>query len=130
MKIGKLFIGESLANVRQDFGKPAITTIVHGNGAPQLEYTGRGFTVGGDPVFIIDVSSRDLGGTIRGIQIGSKEQDVRQAYPNARWVQNNTQLFAESGDKKYSITFFISQDSVKRMILTDEVPTYKSNADP
>lgn len=122
MKVDKLSIGQILASVQQDYGKPTKTSIIHGNGAPQWEYTDRGFTVGGDPVFSIVVSSKYLGCTSRGIQIGSKEQDVRQAYPNIRWVQDNTQLFDESKDKKYSIDFFISKGIVSKIIVTDENP--------
>ena len=129
MKIGKLFIGESLAKVQQYFGKPTVITIVHGNGAPQWEYIDQKFTVGGDHVFSINASGVNLGSTPRGIHIGSKEQDVRKAYPNAEWGRYNfpnmLEGFDKSKDGKYDIAFFISKnsDTLSRIILTNEIPS-------
>ncbi len=127
MRIGKLFLGENLTKVQQDFGKPKVITIVHGIGDPQWEYPDQGLIVGGDLVFIINVSSVNLGSTPRGIHIGSKEQDVREAYPNAEWDRNTDsdllEGFDKSSDGKYEITFFISKKSgaLSRIVLTNEI---------
>jgi len=126
LKIGKLFIGESLADVQKDFGKPTVKTIVHGIGAPQWEYPNLRFSVGGDPLFTIDVSSKDLGSTPNGIHIGSTEQEVQKAYPDAKEVQNNTQLFVQSKDSRgfttLDIDFFISEGNVSRIIMDNDNP--------
>lgn len=126
LKIGKLLIGESLADIRQEFGEPKIKTIVQGNGAPQWEYTDQKFTVGGDPVFMINVSSESIGSTPKGILVGSTEHEVRQAYPNAEWTQNGTQSFVQSYDSRgftlLDIGFSISNGKVSRIIIENQNP--------
>lgn len=126
LSIGKLYIGEKLADVQQEFGEPDVKTIVHGNGAPQWEYAGLGLRVGGDPVFIIDVSKSGLGNTPKGLSIGSTEQEVRQAYPNAEWTQNHTQLSIRSNDPsgfaQFSMVFYLSNGKVSRMIMENQNP--------
>ncbi|WP_176786173.1 hypothetical protein [Desulfosporosinus hippei] len=122
LSVGKLFIGQTSESVRKEFGEPTIMSILHGNGAPQWEYSSQGLTVGGDPVFLIIVTNKSTGTTPRGIQIGSSEEDVQQAYPNAKRVQYNTQLFVESEDKQYTMAFFFSEGTVTDIILTNEMP--------
>ena len=122
MKVGKLYIGQTLASVQQNFGEPIHKTIVHGIGDPQWEYPNQGFTVGGDPIWKIDVSRKYSGNTTRGIHIGNTEKDVRQAYPNIRWVQQDSQLFEESKDKHYYIDFSIVQGKVSEISLAKENP--------
>lgn len=85
LKIGKLFIGESLDNIQKDFGEPKAKTIVHGIGDPQWEYPDLGLTIGGGPAWTIR-SYKDIGSTPRGIHIGSTEREVRKAYPTAKEV--------------------------------------------
>lgn len=122
MKIGHLNIGQSLSNVQAAYGKPSTKTIVHGNSAPQWEYSKKGFVVGGNPVFTIMVSNQFPGSTPRGIHIGSTVQEVQKAYPKYKTVQGNTQGYVESMDKKYSIDFGVKDGKVTRIILTNENP--------
>ncbi|MFB5191702.1 hypothetical protein [Alicyclobacillus fastidiosus] len=122
MKIGHLYIGQELSNVQAVYGKPSAKTIVHGNGAPQWEYSKQGFTVGGSPVWTITVTNGFSGSTPRGIHIGSTEIEVKKAYPMYKMVQDNTQVFVESSDKEYSIDFVLKNGKVTQVTLANEKP--------
>ncbi|PWI55177.1 hypothetical protein [Sulfoacidibacillus thermotolerans] len=122
MKIGKLYIGQQLSDVQAMYGKPSTKTIVHGNGAPQWEYSKKGFVVGGNPVFTIMVSGQFLGSTPRGIHIGSTEEAVKKSYPTYKMVQGGSQLFVESSNKEFSMDFGLKDGKVTRIILTNENP--------
>ncbi|MFD1677417.1 hypothetical protein [Alicyclobacillus fodiniaquatilis] len=122
MKIGHLYIGQKLSDVQSVYGTPSTKTIVHGNGAPQWEYSKQGITVGGSSVFIIVVSDGFSGSTPRGIHIGSTEEAVKMAYPTYKTVLGGSQLFVESPDKKYDIDFFMKQGKVTQITLANEKP--------
>lgn len=107
MKIGKLFIGESMDNTQKDFGEPKVKTIVHGNGSPQWEYPDLGLTIWGFPVWNIR-SYKNIGNTPRGIHIGSTEQEVRKAYPTAKEVgpdnaTSNSNNFNDSTQSDFTL---------------------------
>ena len=122
LKIGHLFIEQKLNSVRAFYDKPTITSIVHGNGAPQWNYAKKGFSVGGSPVFTIIARLGFSGSTPRGIHIGSTTERVKQAYPMAHWVQHHTQLFAQTPNHKFSIDFQITRGTVTTIVLTNNNP--------
>ncbi|KEQ25426.1 M56 family metallopeptidase [Paenibacillus tyrfis] len=113
MAIGDIKIGDSGESIVERYGNPSKKTIVHGNGAPEWIYEKHGFFVDVDPVWAIRVTSPFKGSTSRGIHIGSKEEEVKKAYPDSYFNSNGfTGLVQNSTDGTYQIVFELEKGIV------------------
>ncbi len=124
LKIGHLFIGQTFASVQATYGPPTIKTVAQGNGSPQWDYPRQGFKIVGPKLFSIAVTQGFVGQTPRGIDIGSTERSVLQAYPMVKKLFHNTQLFAASKNdlNQYNIDFELSRGVVTEIIMNNEKP--------
>lgn len=119
MKIGKLYIGQTLKSVESEFGKPTVKTIAHGLGTPQWQYTSQGFWINGFPVWEIYVSAGFTGSTPRGIHIGSTLREAEKAYPTLKWYPKSYQLAGQTPNNKYSMGILISNGVVVNILVAD-----------
>lgn len=127
MRIGNLSIGMSLDTVKKFYGRPSNITTAHGAGTTELIYKSQGFTVSGNPVWQVNVSSPFSGSTPRGVHIGSAISDVEKAYPKITKFNNQGGVFLieSSEDKMYQISFQTKNNVVTQIMLTRSMP-YKS----
>lgn len=122
MMIGDLKIGQSPDEVKQKLGQPSEESISHGIGDPLWIYKEKGIELNlGEEVWAIRVKSPFPGITPREIGVGSTEQDVVKAYPEAKQVKGNgdsQRLEQKSANNKYSIIFTIEKSKVTQIALT------------
>lgn len=119
MAIGDLSIGLSAEEVERIFGKPSQETITHGIGDPLWIYKEKGIELSlGGEVWAIRVKSPFSATTPRGIGVGSTEEEVKSAYPEAKQLLNtanngaNHALEQKSPDNKYTLQFTIEDSRV------------------
>ena len=122
LMIGDLNIGQTPDEIKQKLGQPPEESISHGIGEPIWIYKEKGIELNlGGFVWGIRVKSPFLGKTPRDIGIGSTEQDVVKAYPEAKLIKGNGDsqgLEQKSANNKYAIMFTVEKNKVTQIALT------------
>lgn len=119
LNLSGLKLGEPLSTAQKLYGKPAMKTILHGNGAPVWIYKSRGLTLYGPKIWSIILTVPNTNKTARGIHIGSTEAEVLKAYPNIHVYRHpdGDYLILYSSDRQYLIAFNMIKERVNMIFL-------------